>query len=46
MLFMGMSEAIVGEALKDRRDDVVLATKFVMPMRQDDPRVRGGLDAG
>jgi aryl-alcohol dehydrogenase-like predicted oxidoreductase len=28
----GVSEEIVGEALKGRRDDVVLATKFFMPM--------------
>lgn len=28
----GESERIVGEALKGRRDDVVLATKFFMPM--------------
>src|SRR5207344_2604944 len=27
----GESEVIVGEALKGRRDDVVLATKFFMP---------------
>ena len=27
----GESEEIVGQALKDRRDDVVLATKFFMP---------------
>ncbi|MFG1643697.1 aldo/keto reductase [Amycolatopsis sp. NPDC049252] len=31
----GESEVIVGEALKGRRDDVVLATKFSMPMGQD-----------
>ena len=41
MPFMGVSEGIVGEALKDRRDDVVLATKFFMPTRQDNPNVRG-----
>lgn len=28
----GVSEEIVGEALQGRRDDVVLATKFFMPM--------------
>jgi aryl-alcohol dehydrogenase-like predicted oxidoreductase len=28
----GESEVIVGKALRDRRDDVVLATKFFMPM--------------
>src|SRR3954453_20351214 len=38
----GVSEEIVGEALRGRRDDVVLATKFFMPMSQDDPNMRGG----
>ena len=37
----GESEEIVGKALKGRRDDVVLATKFFMPMG-DDPNHRGG----
>jgi aryl-alcohol dehydrogenase-like predicted oxidoreductase len=37
----GVSEEIVGEALIGRRDDVVLATKFFMPMSQD-PNHRGG----
>ena len=37
----GISEEIVGEALQGRRDDVVLATKFFMPM-SDDPNQRGG----
>jgi aryl-alcohol dehydrogenase-like predicted oxidoreductase len=37
----GESERIVGEALKGRRDDVVLATKFFMPMG-DDVNRRGG----
>ena len=37
----GESEVIVGEALKGRRDDVVLATKFFMPF-DDDPNHRGG----
>lgn len=37
----GVSEEIVGEALKGRRDDVVLATKFFMPMGED-PNARGG----
>lgn len=37
----GVSEEIVGEALKGRRDDVVLATKFFMPMGED-PNRRGG----
>lgn len=37
----GASEEIVGEALQGRRDDVVLATKFFMPMGKD-PNSRGG----
>src|SRR3954465_12250876 len=37
----GESEEIVGKALKDRRDDVVLATKFFMPMGED-PDQGGG----
>jgi aryl-alcohol dehydrogenase-like predicted oxidoreductase len=37
----GESEEIVGKALKGRRDDVVLATKFFMPMGED-PNQRGG----
>src|SRR3954452_2864165 len=37
----GVSEEIVGEALRGRRDDVVLATKFFMPMSED-PNSRGG----
>jgi aryl-alcohol dehydrogenase-like predicted oxidoreductase len=37
----GESEGIVGKALKGRRDDVVLATKFFMPMGED-PNRRGG----
>ncbi|WP_164701001.1 aldo/keto reductase [Modestobacter sp. KNN46-3] len=37
----GVSEEIVGEALRGRRDDVVLATKFFMPMSED-PNHRGG----
>ena len=36
----GESEEIVGEALKGRRDDVVLATKVHLPMG-DDPNQRG-----
>ena len=36
----GESEEIVGKALKGRRDDVVLATKFWGPM-DDDPNRRG-----
>lgn len=38
----GRSEEITGKALKGRRDDVVLATKFFMPMDTDDPNMRGG----
>jgi aryl-alcohol dehydrogenase-like predicted oxidoreductase len=37
----GESEEIVGKALKGRRDNVVLATKFFMPMGED-PNSRGG----
>src|SRR3954454_5080866 len=37
----GESEEILGKALKGRRDDVVLATKFFMPMG-DDANRRGG----
>ena len=37
----GESEEIVGEALRGRRDEVVLATKFFNPMG-DDPNRRGG----
>ena len=37
----GESEQIVGKALKGRRDNVVLATKFFVPMG-DDPNQRGG----
>ncbi len=37
----GRSEEIVGKALAGRRDDVVLATKFFMPMGAD-PNHRGG----
>ena len=37
---LGESEEIVGEALRGRRDDVVLATKFHNPMG-DDPNRRG-----
>ncbi|TDW17393.1 aldo/keto reductase [Kribbella kalugense] len=38
----GGSEEIVGKALDGRRDEVFLATKFFMPMSQDDPNMRGG----
>jgi aryl-alcohol dehydrogenase-like predicted oxidoreductase len=37
----GESEVIVGKALKSRRDDVVLATKFGLPRRVD-PNHQGG----
>jgi len=37
----GESEEIVGKALKGRRDDVVLATKFGLP-RGEDPNQYGG----
>jgi aryl-alcohol dehydrogenase-like predicted oxidoreductase len=37
----GESEEIVGQALKGRRDDVVLATKFALPMGAD-ANQRGG----
>lgn len=37
----GESETIVGQALKDRRDDVVLATKFGLPMGVDANRAGG-----
>src|ERR1700749_1186526 len=37
----GESEEIVGKALKGRRDEVVLATKFALPMGSDDNQ-RGG----
>ena len=37
----GVSEEITGEALRERRDDVVLATKFFMPM-DDRPNHSGG----
>ncbi|HEY3748689.1 MAG TPA: aldo/keto reductase [Pseudonocardiaceae bacterium] len=38
---LGESEEIVGKAIKDRRADVVLATKFSLPMGTD-PNHRGG----
>ncbi|MFF9478143.1 aldo/keto reductase [Streptomyces sp. NPDC014733] len=41
MYAAGESERVVGRALKGRRDDVVLATKFYHPMG-DDPNRRGG----
>ena len=38
----GESEEIVAKALKGKRDDVVLATKFFNHMRPKDPNARGG----
>jgi aryl-alcohol dehydrogenase-like predicted oxidoreductase len=38
---LGESETIVGQALKGRRDEVVLATKFALPMGQDPNRAGG-----
>ena len=38
----GESERITGKALAGRRDDVVLATKFFMPMDGTDQNQRGG----
>ena len=32
---MGGSETVLGEVLGDRRKDIVLATKFAMPMSND-----------
>lgn len=37
----GESEEIVGKAVAGRRDDVVIATKFGLPMDPDDPNQRG-----
>jgi aryl-alcohol dehydrogenase-like predicted oxidoreductase len=41
MYSAGESEVIVGKALANRRDDVVLATKVGMPVGSDDPNHRG-----
>jgi aryl-alcohol dehydrogenase-like predicted oxidoreductase len=38
----GVTERIVGNALKGRRGQIVLATKFALPMDSDDPNARGG----
>jgi aryl-alcohol dehydrogenase-like predicted oxidoreductase len=38
----GLTERIVGKALKAKRDQVILATKFTLPMDLDDPNARGG----
>src|ERR1700722_17650461 len=37
----GESEEIVGKAIPGRRDSIVLATKFGLPMDPDDPNQRG-----
>lgn len=37
----GISETIVGKALKGKRDRVVLATKCHFPMSDDDPNLKG-----
>jgi aryl-alcohol dehydrogenase (NADP+) len=37
----GESETIVGKAIRDRRDDLVIATKFFHPMSEE-PNHRGG----
>ncbi|MES9537326.1 aldo/keto reductase [Actinomadura sp. NPDC000600] len=42
MYSTGESEEIVGKALKGRRDDVVLATKFFFPLDDDARNARGG----
>ncbi|MEV6607585.1 aldo/keto reductase [Kutzneria sp. NPDC051319] len=41
MYGFGANEELVGRALKDRRDQVVLATKFGFVRDADDPSVRG-----
>jgi aryl-alcohol dehydrogenase-like predicted oxidoreductase len=41
MYGIGANEELVGKALKDRRDQVVLATKFGFVRDADDPTVRG-----
>ncbi|QUQ70854.1 aldo/keto reductase [Kutzneria sp. CA-103260] len=41
MYGIGANEKLVGQALKDRRDQVVLATKFGFVRDPDDPNVRG-----
>jgi aryl-alcohol dehydrogenase-like predicted oxidoreductase len=38
----GVSERLVGSAIKGRRDEVVLATKFGLPMGGEDPNRTGG----
>src|ERR1700712_4846354 len=41
MYSQGESEEMVGKAIADRRDDIVLATKATLPMG-DDPNRQGG----
>jgi aryl-alcohol dehydrogenase (NADP+) len=38
----GESEEIVGEAIKGRRDSLIVATKFFSPMSDGDANMRGG----
>jgi aryl-alcohol dehydrogenase-like predicted oxidoreductase len=40
MYGIGANEELVGKAIADRRDQVVLATKFGIERRRDDPTVR------
>lgn len=37
----GRNETLVGQAISDRRDEVVLATKFAIVRDENDPTVRG-----
>ncbi len=37
----GMSERFLGEFIKDRRDEIVLATKYTLNMRPGDPNAGG-----
>jgi aryl-alcohol dehydrogenase-like predicted oxidoreductase len=41
MYSRGESEEIVGKAIAGRRDSIVLATKFGLPMNPDDPNQQG-----
>jgi aryl-alcohol dehydrogenase-like predicted oxidoreductase len=38
----GLTERIIGKALNERRNRIVLATKFLMPTDWDDPNAQGG----
>jgi len=38
----GLTEEILGRALKGKREQIVLATKFYASMDRDDPNARGG----